>query len=145
VGQRDDNSPGLPAATLPPPTAAADARDASAAAASIPAPPPSIPAPAAAPITQSNAAQAASAAYDFDMDVFHPVVARNGMVSSEQELASRIGLQILKSGGNDFHGSLFANYLNDGMVGRSIRGADVPSPVSQTNRRPGRPARSPSR
>jgi gamma-glutamyltranspeptidase/glutathione hydrolase len=58
------------------------------------------PAPDAAPITQSSAAQAASAAYDFDMDVFHPVVGRNGMVASEQELASRIGLQILKSGGN---------------------------------------------
>ena len=38
----------------------------------------------------------ASAAYDFDMDVFHPVVASNGMVASEQELASRIGLDILK-------------------------------------------------
>ena len=70
------------------------------AASAPPAPVAAAPAPAAAPITQSNAAQAASAAYDFDMDVFHPVVARNGMVSSEQELASRIGLQILKSGGN---------------------------------------------
>ncbi|MHA7601634.1 gamma-glutamyltransferase [Alicycliphilus sp. T452] len=46
------------------------------------------------------AAQAAAAAYDFDMDVFHPVVAKNGMVASEQELASRIGLDILRSGGN---------------------------------------------
>ena len=40
---------------------------------------------------------------------------------------------VLKSGGNSFHGALFANYLNDGMVGRSIRGADVPSRVSQSN------------
>jgi gamma-glutamyltranspeptidase / glutathione hydrolase len=55
------------------------------------------PAPAA---QQTAAAQAASAAYDFDMDIFHPVVARNGMVATEQELASRIGLDILKSGGN---------------------------------------------
>lgn len=70
------------------------------AASAPPAPVAAAPAPAAMPITQSNAAQAASEAYDFDMDVFHPVVARNGMVSSEQELASRIGLQILKSGGN---------------------------------------------
>ncbi len=70
------------------------------AASAAPAPVAAAPAPAAAPITQSSAAQAASAAYDFDMDVFHPVVGRSGMVASEQELASRIGLQILKSGGN---------------------------------------------
>ena len=56
-------------------------------------------APAAAPTTTA-AAQAASAAYDFDMDVFHPVVARNGMVATEQELATQIGLDILKAGGN---------------------------------------------
>ncbi|WP_027013918.1 gamma-glutamyltransferase [Comamonas composti] len=62
--------------------------------------PPSNPAAAAPAVEQSSAAQAASAAYDFDMDVFHPVVAENGMVASEQELASRIGLEILKSGGN---------------------------------------------
>lgn len=55
------------------------------------------PAPA---VQQTASAQAASAAYDFDMDVFHPVVARNGMVASEQELASQIGLDILKAGGN---------------------------------------------
>ncbi len=51
-------------------------------------------------VQQTAAAQAASAAYDFDMDVFHPVVARNGMVATEQELASKIGLDILKAGGN---------------------------------------------
>jgi len=49
---------------------------------------------------QTGAAQAAAAAYDFDMDVFHPVAAKNGMVASEQELASRIGLNVLKAGGN---------------------------------------------
>ncbi len=54
----------------------------------------------AAATAQPSAAQAAAAAYDFDMDVFHPVVAKNGMVASEQELASRIGLDILKAGGN---------------------------------------------
>ncbi|GKS85298.1 gamma-glutamyltransferase [Acidovorax sp. SUPP1855] len=59
-------------------------------------------APAAAPqaVQQTAAARAASNSYDFDMDVFHPVVARNGMVSTEQELASRVGLDILKAGGN---------------------------------------------
>ncbi|MDP1640927.1 MAG: TonB-dependent receptor, partial [Phenylobacterium sp.] len=40
---------------------------------------------------------------------------------------------VLKSGGNDFSGSLFVNYLNDGMVGRSIRGNDIPSQVSPNN------------
>jgi hypothetical protein len=40
---------------------------------------------------------------------------------------------VLKSGGNQFHGSVFTNYLNDGMVGRSIRGVDVPSQISQSN------------
>ncbi|MBW0150784.1 MAG: TonB-dependent receptor [Phenylobacterium sp.] len=40
---------------------------------------------------------------------------------------------VLKSGANDFSGSLFVNYLNDGMVGRSIRGNDIPSQISQNN------------
>ena len=49
---------------------------------------------------QTSAARQAGAAYDFDMDVFHPVAARHGMVASDQALATRIGLDILKSGGN---------------------------------------------
>ena len=56
-------------------------------------------APAAAP-HQTSAARQAAAAYDYDMDVYHPVVARHGMVASEQALATRIGLDILKGGGN---------------------------------------------
>ncbi|QTN19634.1 TonB-dependent receptor [Brevundimonas sp. AJA228-03] len=40
---------------------------------------------------------------------------------------------VLKSGGNDFHGTAFVNYLNDGLVGDSIRGANIPSQVTQTN------------
>lgn len=68
-----------------------------AAPAQLPAAAPSTATPA---VQQSAAAQAAAAAYDFDMDVFHPVVARNGMVATEQELASQIGLNILKQGGN---------------------------------------------
>jgi gamma-glutamyltranspeptidase/glutathione hydrolase len=65
--------------------------------------PAASPATAAAPATapvQSNAAKAAASAYDFDMDVFHPVEARNGMVATEQELATQIGVDILKAGGN---------------------------------------------
>lgn len=63
------------------------------------APPPPAAAPVAAP-QATSAAQAAAAAYDFDMDVFHPVVGRHGMVATEQELASNIGLNVLKAGGN---------------------------------------------
>ncbi len=40
---------------------------------------------------------------------------------------------VLKSGGNDFHGTLFTNYLNDGMQGRSIRGVKQSTQLSQTN------------
>ncbi|RKJ96218.1 gamma-glutamyltransferase [Alicycliphilus denitrificans] len=61
---------------------------------------PQPPSAATAQPAQTGAAQAAAAAYDFDMDVFHPVAAKNGMVASEQEMASRIGLNILKAGGN---------------------------------------------
>ncbi len=49
---------------------------------------------------QPAAAAQAAAAYDWSMDVFHPVVARHGMVASDHELASRIGLGVLKDGGN---------------------------------------------
>lgn len=62
---------------------------------------PPVPAPVVtAPVAATAATQAAAAAYDFGMSVFHPVVARRGMVASEQELASKIGLDVLKSGGN---------------------------------------------
>lgn len=40
---------------------------------------------------------------------------------------------VLRSGDNDFSGSAFVNYLNDGMVGDSIRGVDLPSAITQTN------------
>lgn len=53
-----------------------------------------------APMEQSRAAQDAAQAYDFGMDIFHPVVARHGMVASDQALASHIGLQVLQAGGN---------------------------------------------
>ena len=51
-------------------------------------------------VQQTASAKAAAAAYDFDMDVFHPVVAHNGMVATEQALASQVGLDILRAGGN---------------------------------------------
>ncbi len=48
----------------------------------------------------SPPAVVAATAYDWDMDIFHPVVARHGMVATEQKLASKIGLEVLKAGGN---------------------------------------------
>ncbi|MFV5515928.1 hypothetical protein [Acinetobacter gerneri] len=33
--------------------------------------------------------------YDYENDIFHPIRAKNGMVASEQEIASQIGVAIL--------------------------------------------------
>ncbi|MDF0604964.1 gamma-glutamyltransferase [Neisseriaceae bacterium TC5R-5] len=38
--------------------------------------------------------------YDYEQSIFQPVAGRQGMVASEQELASRVGVEILKQGGN---------------------------------------------
>ena len=51
-------------------------------------------------VRSSQLTQAAAARYDAQMDVFHPVVAKRGMVASEQALASEVGVDILKAGGN---------------------------------------------
>lgn len=51
-------------------------------------------------LTQSKATLATAAAYDFGMEIFHPVAAQNAMVASEQALASQVGLDILQAGGN---------------------------------------------
>ncbi len=40
---------------------------------------------------------------------------------------------VLRSGGNDFHGSAFVNYLNDGLFGEKLKGVKVPQAISQTN------------
>ncbi len=40
---------------------------------------------------------------------------------------------VLRSGGNDFHGTAFVNYLNDGLVGTSIRGVEIPTQITQNN------------
>ena len=40
---------------------------------------------------------------------------------------------VLRSGTNTFHGTLFDNYLNDGMVGRHLNDTYIRTPVRQTN------------
>lgn len=50
--------------------------------------------------TAVTAAQAAAQRYDSRNDIFQPVYAKHGMVASEQALATQVGLDILKQGGN---------------------------------------------
>jgi outer membrane receptor for ferrienterochelin and colicin len=40
---------------------------------------------------------------------------------------------VLRSGTNDFRGSAFVNYLNDGLFGEKLKGVSVPQAISQTN------------
>src|SRR5450830_1377053 len=55
-----------------------------------------------APATAQNAAPAAAPVikYDLTYDIISPVFAQNGMVATEQEMATKVGLDILKRGGN---------------------------------------------
>ena len=52
------------------------------------------------PQSATNASQLAANRYDSSNDIFHPVYGKNGMVASEQGLATQVGLDILKQGGN---------------------------------------------
>ena len=52
------------------------------------------------PKPATNASQLAANRYDSSNDIFHPVYGKNGMVASEQGLATQVGLDILKQGGN---------------------------------------------
>lgn len=54
------------------------------------------------PTTRLEAPRSAVAVhnYDYEMNVFHPVQATQGMVVTEQALASEVGLAILQQGGN---------------------------------------------
>ena len=51
------------------------------------------------PKPATNASQLAANRYDSSNDIFHPVYGKNGMVASEQGLATQVGLDILKQGG----------------------------------------------
>ncbi|OOF80477.1 gamma-glutamyltransferase [Rodentibacter caecimuris] len=42
----------------------------------------------------------AAARYDSSTDIFQPVYAKNGMIASEQAIATQVGVEILKQGGN---------------------------------------------
>ena len=50
--------------------------------------------------TQPTATQLAAQRYDSSKDIFHPVFGKQGMVASEQELATQVGVEILQQGGN---------------------------------------------
>ncbi len=52
------------------------------------------------PQLATNASQLAANRYDSSNAIFHPVYGKNGMVASEQGLATQVGLDILKQGGN---------------------------------------------
>lgn len=51
-------------------------------------------------LTQAQSPAAAQTQYDVDNDIFHPVQARHGMVATQQALATQVGLNVLKQGGN---------------------------------------------
>lgn len=52
------------------------------------------------PTILAPSTQAASHNYDYEMNIYRPVEAKNGIVATEQGLASQIGLEILQKGGN---------------------------------------------
>lgn len=51
-------------------------------------------------VSENATTQAAAQRYDSRNDIFQPVYAKHGMVATEQALASQVGLDILKQGGN---------------------------------------------
>ncbi|MDO4233177.1 MAG: gamma-glutamyltransferase, partial [Lautropia sp.] len=61
-------------------------------------------------IKSSQLTQAAAARYDAQMDIFHPVIGSKGMVASEQAIATRVGTDILKAGGNAIDASVAVGF-----------------------------------
>ena len=62
------------------------------------------------PKPATNASQLAANRYDSSNDIFHPVYGKNGMVASEQGLATQVGLDILKQGGNAIDAAVAAGF-----------------------------------
>ncbi|MFC0322501.1 gamma-glutamyltransferase [Gallibacterium melopsittaci] len=52
------------------------------------------------PVNATSQTTAAAQRYDSSKDIFHPIYAKHGMVATEQHLATKVGLSILKEGGN---------------------------------------------
>lgn len=61
-------------------------------------------------IKSGQLTQAATARYDATMDIFHPVTGTRGMVASEQAIATRVGIDILKAGGNAIDASVAVGF-----------------------------------
>jgi gamma-glutamyltranspeptidase/glutathione hydrolase len=51
-------------------------------------------------LAQASTAAPGAIRYDLTTEIFHPVHAMHGMVASENQLASQVGLDVLKKGGN---------------------------------------------
>ncbi len=57
-----------------------------------------------------GAAAAKVVSYGVEEDIFHPVYAKSGMVSSVDETATRVGVDILKQGGNAVDAAIAVGY-----------------------------------